>query len=219
VHRADDGGFVIRSGPTSAYRNVCRKLAPREALAQCALYFVHEAFHVKQGIQHKSTVTDLRAVGSEFSLLHFDLEADCIAASAVASAMSDYSLSELKNFQITGTAAFPATARHTGSSVFRKSLRLVSLIVESEVRADAMRFDLRADQEGYAAVELSLGAGPMVVTWNGETRRVIGSVEVDGEQAGQLTNAAVENTDLAKLRALVRQLVRELTPTSNLRMV
>ncbi len=211
---ASDGSRTLRTGPVSTYRDLCRRCSPREAIAQCALFFVHEVLHVEQGIQKKSTVTTLREIGSEHSLLHFDLEADYIAASAVAVALSDYSFLELRGMQIDGTAAFPATMRHTNSSIFRKALRLVSLVAEEAVRANGRHLNIEPDELGYAAVELPPAGGPLILTWTAQVRRVVGTVQITEPQARELASASTKDAQLSSIRALVGKLVQAMIPTS-----
>jgi len=187
----------------------------RDGIAACALYFVHEVVHVHQGLRAKKTVTNLRAIGSEHSVLHFDLEADHVAASAVAEAMPDYDLRRLKALQVRGTEVFPPDTYHTSSSVFRKSLRVVSLMADILLRTRGERFGITAAQEGYASVDLPIHKGPVVITWSTRTRCVIAEAEATAHQANVLARAANDMT-FESLEEIVSELLDAAKPTYRL---
>jgi len=202
-------GAVLTSN-TAEYRRIMRKvrkLGTREdALATCALYFVHEAIHVLQGIQRKPHVTALRATGSEHTLAHLDLEADDLAARIVAASTS-WSLGYLKNIEGIGAMAFPASMHHTNASVTRKSVRLISLRFDHVIRERGL-FDIAPNADGYGSVEIPFGEGEMLVMWNGPAyHRVLGTVWMHAGEAHRLTRVARDARDPIALDEMLDKLL------------
>jgi hypothetical protein len=188
-------GDAVLTGDAETYRRVLRKVfkagTREDALAVCAIYFVHEVLHVLQGVQRKTVVTALRATGSEHTLAHLDLEADDLAARVVA-ATSSWSLSYLKNIEGLGAMAFPASMHHANASVTRKSVRLISLRLDWLIRERGI-FNVARDAEGYASAEVPHGAGELLVMWNGpRLHELLATVSIHPGEVDMLSRCARE---------------------------
>jgi hypothetical protein len=203
----DFDGDTLLTGDSDTYLRIATALQERdEALAVCAMYFVHEAVHVLQGVQRKSAVVALRATASEFTLAQLDLEADDLTTRIVAAA-TQWRLTHLKDLAGKGASAFPATMHHTNASVTRKSVRLLSLRFDHLLRGRE-GFNVAPDGPGYAFVEVPFGAGEMLVMWSGAVHlKLVAQVKLSPGEVDKLVHVAREQPALAELDARIVELL------------
>jgi hypothetical protein len=186
----------LRVDRESLHQLLDAELPTRDLVISGVLYVIHEAVHLCQRIGDKERVAQLRATGAETTLMHVDLGADHLAAVVVANAVSDWSLTDVKDAQGRSTAAFPTNARHTTAARARKAQRLVGLRLDLIARQSGL---LDSDADEYAFAEYAPGGGHIVIMRSGPPWGILGVAPLSSEAAGALYGAAEPRSKLANI--------------------
>ncbi|MCP3140520.1 hypothetical protein [Pyxidicoccus xibeiensis] len=180
-----------------------------EFFATATLYFLHEWFHVHQGIGQKLTVEQQRETGSELTLMHLDLSADHVAACMAQRAVPRWTLAELKGLQSQSLLSYRAGRGHTAASRNRKVTRLVSLRLDYLARiARQTPAWLHKLGNGYAFANFSPAGGAMFLLAMGPPVSVLAQALLRPEEAMLINTAMDEGTEaedrLEQLDGLLR---------------
>jgi hypothetical protein len=167
-----------------------------------ALYVVHEATHLPQGLSDKRDIADLRACGGEDTLLQIDLEADHSAVEYIAAAAGRTRL-DVEHEALVMLGHFPVGREHGPAGVARKTRRAVALAVDLVVRARG----LLRPHETYASLQWSRAGNFATVYAHGRSTRRVLTFEITQDDAATLDGAACPS---ARPTALCRRLARRI---------
>lgn len=180
-----------------------------ELLATATLYFLHEWFHVHQGIGQKWVVEQQRETGSESTLMHLDLSADHVAACMAHQAVPRWDLAELKGHQSRLLLGYRAGRGHTAASRSRKTTRLVSLrldyLVHTAASPPAWLDKLR---DGYAFADFSPGGGAMLLLAMGPPVSVLAHTQLSPAEVTLVTTAMDEGNGVEDRLTQIDDLLR-----------